>query len=370
MPDYLPSWFLPSACALIGACIGSFLNVVIYRLPRNLSINEPKRSFCPACKAPIPWHRNIPVVSWLLLRGKCANCHGKISFRYWAVEALTALLFAAVAYVCRDESPLLLIPLLAWVALGIAITFIDAEQMLVFPRDTIIASVLGLGAALLSPPWMVEYPFLNERLTESLIGAVAGYIGIRLVIELGKKLFGTWKRDYPAGSRWELQEPTTDEEELTLVLPDGEYSWSELFSRASDRAIFSSAGLEIDGKTVPGATFTLYQDRIIAEDGTSFSIEGIHSAAGTLEHIRANREAMGYGDAWIMMMIGALCGWQGVLFCLIAGSLVGIIAGIAGRFGFGKPMPFGPCLLFAAAIWILGGYELWSWYCEWMLLPM
>jgi hypothetical protein len=83
MPDYLPCWFLPAACALIGACIGSFLNVVIYRLPRNLSINEPKRSFCPACKKSIPWYRNIPVASWLILRGKCANCHSRISFRYW-----------------------------------------------------------------------------------------------------------------------------------------------------------------------------------------------------------------------------------------------------------------------------------------------
>lgn len=370
MPDYLPCWFLPAACALIGACIGSFLNVVIYRLPRNLSINEPKRSFCPACKKSIPWYRNIPVASWLILRGKCANCHSRISFRYWIVEVMTALLFAAAAYVCRDESPLLLVPLLGWTAMGIAIAFIDAEHMIVFPRDTVIAGLLGVSAALLSPPWMEELPFLTERLEASFIGAAAGYIGIRLVIELGKKLFGTWKRDFPVGSRWELREPSTDEEELTLVLPDGDYTWSDLFSRDSDRAIFTVAQLEIDGSSVPGDTFTLYQNRIVSGDGTIFLIESIKSASGTLEHIQANREAMGYGDAWIMMMIGALCGWEGVLFCLVAGSLTGIIAGLAGRIGFGKPIPFGPCLLFAAAIWILGGYKLWAWYCEWLLVPL
>ena len=65
-------WYIPAI--FIGACIGSFLNVVIYRVPLGLSVNEPKRSFCPHCKKPIPLKRNIPLVSWLMLRGKCADC--------------------------------------------------------------------------------------------------------------------------------------------------------------------------------------------------------------------------------------------------------------------------------------------------------
>ena len=67
-----PIWFVPAF--LIGACIGSFLNVVIYRVPLGLSVNEPKRSFCPKCKAAIPMSLNIPLLSWLWLRGKCSNC--------------------------------------------------------------------------------------------------------------------------------------------------------------------------------------------------------------------------------------------------------------------------------------------------------
>src|SRR5437762_9501085 len=77
---------------VLGAVVCSFLNVCIYRLPADLSINRPRRSFCPACKQPILWHQNIPLISWLLLRGRCTKCGAKISFRYFAVELLTALL--------------------------------------------------------------------------------------------------------------------------------------------------------------------------------------------------------------------------------------------------------------------------------------
>ena len=100
-------WYIPAI--FIGACIGSFLNVVIYRVPLGLSVNEPKRSFCPHCKKPIPLGRNIPLVSWLMLRGKCADCGAPIAFRYFAVELLTALMFAAVWFVFP---PIVVLPLI------------------------------------------------------------------------------------------------------------------------------------------------------------------------------------------------------------------------------------------------------------------
>src|SRR5205085_3230495 len=81
---------------VLGAASGSSLNVGIYRLPRDLSVNRPRRSFCPTCKSPIPWHQTIPLVSWLFLRGRCAKCGARIAFRYFGVELLTALLFLAV----------------------------------------------------------------------------------------------------------------------------------------------------------------------------------------------------------------------------------------------------------------------------------
>lgn len=92
MSDALPAWLIPLIFGLMGACIGSFLNVVIYRTPLGISVNDPARSFCPECEEPIPWYLNIPVLSWLTLRGKSACCGTRISFRYCFVELLTALL--------------------------------------------------------------------------------------------------------------------------------------------------------------------------------------------------------------------------------------------------------------------------------------
>ncbi len=85
---------------IFGLVIGSFLNVVIYRVPRRQSIVSPG-SMCPSCKKEIAPYDNIPVLSWLILRGKCRHCHNPISPRYPLVEALTGLAFAAIAWAVR-----------------------------------------------------------------------------------------------------------------------------------------------------------------------------------------------------------------------------------------------------------------------------
>lgn len=83
---------------LLGLAIGSFLNVVVYRVPRGESISHP-RSRCPRCQTPIAWYDNVPVLSWLLLRGKCRSCHEPISARYPLIELATGAAFAVIALV-------------------------------------------------------------------------------------------------------------------------------------------------------------------------------------------------------------------------------------------------------------------------------
>ena len=138
---------------VLGAAIGSFLNVCIYRLPRDLSVNQPRRSFCPSCKKPIPWYQNLPLLSWLLLRGKCANCGSRIAFRYFAVELLTALLFLAVWLAFPWP-----IALVYWVFVSLLVvaTFIDFEHFIIPDEITIGGTVAGVLASVALPALMGE----------------------------------------------------------------------------------------------------------------------------------------------------------------------------------------------------------------------
>jgi leader peptidase (prepilin peptidase) / N-methyltransferase len=124
----LPFAFFVAAAAIVGAIIGSFLNVVIHRVPREESIAFP-HSHCPACGTTIRPYDNIPVVSWAFLRGRCRSCRAPISARYPAVELLTAILFALTFWLRSGLS--LALPFdLAFVAAILALIFIDAEHMI------------------------------------------------------------------------------------------------------------------------------------------------------------------------------------------------------------------------------------------------
>ena len=93
----IPDWYWIIFLFALGCCIGSFLNVVIYRLPKDLSLVTP-RSACPACDKPIAFYDNIPLLSWLVLRAKCRHCKASISARYFIIELITGLLFAGLYF--------------------------------------------------------------------------------------------------------------------------------------------------------------------------------------------------------------------------------------------------------------------------------
>ena len=188
--------------AIFSLVIGSFLNVVIYRLPKmmendwqqeyqayfnadtaaaparfNLAV---PRSACPACNAPVQARDNVPVLSWLLLKGKCRSCSAPISARYPVVEALTAVLSAVVAWKLGFGLAAAVIIFTTWVL--IALTFIDIDKMLL--PDQLTLPLLWL-ALLFS---LSDSAFVNPA--QAIVGAAAGYLGLWSVYWLFKLLTG------------------------------------------------------------------------------------------------------------------------------------------------------------------------------------
>ena len=137
----------------LGACIASFLNVVIWRVPRGESIVSPP-SHCPKCGSSIKWWQNVPIVSWLALRGKCANCRAPISPRYIMVEAIGGVLFLAAFFKCFQvgsagpvQWTMTVVSLLVWwiwMSLMIAGSFIDFDHQLLPDFTTVGGMVLGV----------------------------------------------------------------------------------------------------------------------------------------------------------------------------------------------------------------------------------
>lgn len=354
----MPAFFL-------GACIGSFLNVVIYRVPLGMSVNKPRRSFCPLCKHEIPLWQNIPLVSWLWLRGKCAACRAPIPFRYFGVELLTALLFVAVAWVFGPQS--LAVTGLLWVlmALLVSITFIDAEHLIIPSPLTWAGSVAGLAACAAWPQisalagWADSW---KDGLKNGGIGWLAGFGGLWLVVELGKLAFGKKALKFDQAVAWHLKEPVGDDDPMLFVIDGEEIPWWDIFSRKTDRLLVDAPEIRVSGATVAGGALVIRETDITLPDGTVHSLANIQSLDGTATGTVIPREAMGMGDVHLLGMIGAFFGWTGVFFSLFSASIFAIFAALIGRIGFGKQLPFGPFLAMGAVAWLFGGWRLWEWY--------
>lgn len=372
-----PLWYLP--VFLLGACIGSFLNVVIYRVPLGLSVNEPKRSFCPTCRKEIPMRLNIPLFSWMMLRGKCANCRAPIAFRYFAVELLTAVLFCALWGWLRnslglkaslDLSLAAIVPLWTVAAFFVAITFIDAEHMIIPVSLTWVGSVLGLVAAALWPrlpdlsAWASAEPEMKDGLIQSAAGWVIGFCGLWLVVWLGKLAFGRRKMEFSEPVPWKLEEGKTEDEPIWFEMGGERTAWWDMFFRKTDRLLVECATLRLNEREEMAGTLTIREDGVQLPDGRMIKIEDIQALDGTAARAVIPREAMGMGDVHLMGSIGAFFGWTGVFFSLFAASIYAIVAAVMGRVGFGMRLPFGPFLILGAFTWLFGGWKLAEWYFE------
>jgi len=210
-----PAWFI-GTCLVFGLLIGSFLNVVIYRVPIILErqwreqcqeletsdsagaepppakqVDAPfnlvtPRSACPSCKAPITAAQNIPVLSYVFLKGRCASCGVRISARYPAIEALTGVLSAAVAWKFGFGWPALWGLVLTWFL--VALTFIDVDTQLLPDNLTLPLLWIGLLLSLWALPGDAAPIPVDPR--NSIIGAIAGYLSLWSVYHLFRLLTG------------------------------------------------------------------------------------------------------------------------------------------------------------------------------------
>jgi leader peptidase (prepilin peptidase)/N-methyltransferase len=341
--------------AMIGGIVGSFLNACIYRLPRGISLNEPRRSFCPLCLHAIPWHENVPVLSWFLLRGRCSSCGAKISFRYPLVELLTALLFFLVGV--RFGLPFAAV-YWVFVALLLTATFIDLEHFLIPDEITVGGIAMGLLLSALFPQMMQTTSHL-QSFWLSLGAAAFGFGLLWAIVELGKLAFGKKRH------RFEKEEPfavQSSEGAMTLQIGEEVFCWDDIFARESDELVLECARVNIPGDR-PVLRFR--HDRLIVADQET-PLDKLDAITGTLRGVIIPREAMGFGDVKLIAAIGAFLGWKAVIFAIATASIVGCAAAFAGIFlardRAGARVPFGPFLAFGALFWIFGGAGIWTAY--------
>jgi leader peptidase (prepilin peptidase)/N-methyltransferase len=147
-------YYLYAVALMLGLVVGSFLNVVIYRLPRHESLVRPG-SHCPSCGTPIRAYDNIPIVSWLILRGKCRDCRSPISARYLLVEAITGASFVLAFW--RFGLDWRLLVAWAFIAAMVAVAFIDYDHMIIPNKIVLPGAVMGLLASMALDPqrWWV-----------------------------------------------------------------------------------------------------------------------------------------------------------------------------------------------------------------------
>ena len=262
---------------IFGSIIGSFLNVCIYRLPREESIAYPG-SHCTSCDQSISFYNNIPILSYLFLNGKCSKCESKISPRYPIVEILTGLLFVTTVWSFGLTTQTFFY--LIFLSSIVTITFIDLEHMII--------------------PNFITYP-----------GIIVGI------------LYNALRTDWGNSSE---------------LINKFSFGIQDFFLLLNELPILNSLfGVILGG--------------------------GILLVIAYAYEIIKKRQGMGMGDVKLLAMIGAFFGWEGVLFVIFLGSILGSVIGIsiiiAKRGDLKYALPFGPFLSIAAVIYIFtGGFKL------------
>ncbi len=342
----VPFHFWSAVFFVFGSMVGSFLNVCIHRMPLGLSVVSPP-SHCPHCKYSIPWYLNVPLVTWLVLRGRCKNCGAPISVRYFLVELLTGVLFLG-SWLAYGETSAWLAVTYALVLAGMVVaTFIDFEHYIIPDEITLGGVALGLVFSLFCPI-LHQQTTMGASFWQGLLGAGVGWGIVYGIVRLGKLMFGRQRMELPLDAKIIFSESA-------VHLPDKDIPYEELFYRQSDEIILQARTLELIDRCYCNVQVRLSPKRLRIAD-EEFDPETVHQMEAVSTEIVLPREAMGFGDVKFMAAIGAFLGWQATLFSLVVSSFLGSIVGVIGMIAVGRErfarIPYGPYIAAAAAIWI------------------
>jgi leader peptidase (prepilin peptidase) / N-methyltransferase len=343
----VPFHFWSMVMFVFGSMVGSFLNVCIHRMPRDESVISPP-SHCPHCKYSIPWFLNIPLATWLMLRGKCKNCGAPIAVRYFLVELLTGVAFLVCWLQFGHKSPWLALAYSIMMAGFIVATFIDFEHLIIPDEITIGGAVVGFVLSF-AIPLLHHTADRGAAMKSSLLGIVVAAGSVYLVLRGGKLLFGKQRIQLEPDSRLIFTE-------THLKLPDGrEVPYGDMLYRDTDV-------IRIYAKTIELAEICYFAKQVsltpkeLTIGDEKFNPEDVKHMELVTSELVLPREAMGLGDVKFMAAIGAFIGWQGALFSFFASACIGSVVGLVLialklREKSGQ-IPYGPFLTLAAIIWI------------------
>lgn len=357
-----PPILITVASVAFGAIVGSFLNVCIYRLPRGLSVHSPARSYCPHCRRTIPWWENVPILSWIILKGRCSACHAAIHVRYVLVEIVTAFLFGSSAAFLPLASALLLLPMFTLLGILVVATCVDLEHLLI-PNEITWGGVCAGVLFSLFLPALHHASSPLSGLGLSLFGAATGYSVLWGVVELGRFAFGKKRLLFktPSQVHW-----VRSGEQADLTVGVEITHWGDYFVRGSEEIRMGVCTLDIDGETIQGSEvqWTLNQIQILPSEKAERKVMDLNLIGRIslqAQWITLPREVMGFGDVKFLAAIGAFLGSEATIFTLAASSCFGacyfFVTLAMGRRQW-SPIPFGPYLAAGATAWIVAGPDI------------
>jgi leader peptidase (prepilin peptidase)/N-methyltransferase len=323
-------------------------------MPLDLSVVSPP-SHCPHCKYSIPFYLNIPLVTWIALRGRCKNCGAPISPRYFAVELLTGVAFLGCWLAFGQHAPWLALVYSLFMAGLIVATFIDFEHFIIPDEITIGGAVVGFVISLFLPQLHGVHRS-SESAVMCLFGIAVGAGIVYAVLRLGKLLFGRQKVKLADQARIAFTE-------TAIHLPDQEVPYEEIFYRKSDVIVLEAKKVELIDRSYANVKICLSPDKLRIAD-EEINPETVPHMEVVCSEIVLPREAMGLGDVKFMAGIGAFIGWKGAVFSLMASSLIGSVVGVIlillRKREWSSRMPYGPYIALAAVIWLFGGGKLFA----------